>query len=261
MAPLRIVLANFGCILIFSMPWKIHFCRFVSCAPFALKRLPNSSKLRLSMETSHIAELLRPFLGATSLSPRQMEQLSEYLAMLLRWNARTNLTAVRDPESIVIRHFGESLFAARHLLAKDQAEAVVDLGSGAGFPGVPLKIYAPGIALTLIESQNKKATFLKEAIRALKLEGAKVFNGRAEQFGDKADLVTLRAVENFDSTLGIASSLLNRDSSAARLGLLIGEAQVKRAKELLTDFDWDSPISIPLSTARVVLIGSVARRA
>jgi 16S rRNA (guanine527-N7)-methyltransferase len=211
------------------------------------------------METSRIAELLSPFLGATFLSTRQLEQLSEYLALLLRWNAKTNLTAVRDPEHIVIRHFGESLFAARHLFVKDRTEAVVDLGSGAGFPGVPLKIYAPGIALTLIESQNKKATFLKEVIRTLKLEGAKVFNGRAEQFGDKADMVTLRAVENFDSTLPIAASLLNRDYSGCRLGLLVGEAQVSRAQELLPEFAWDSPLSIPHSSTRVLLIGRPAR--
>ncbi len=217
------------------------------------------------METTHIAELLVPFLGEKTLSPHQFEQLSQYLALLLRWNAKTNLTAVRDELSIVIRHFGESLFAARHLFkadskerAEDRAELVADVGSGAGFPGIPLKIYAPGIALTLIESQNKKATFLKEVVRGLKLETVKVFNGRAEQFPAKADLVTLRAVEDFESIVPIAASMLPTDT-AARLGLLIGEAQVRRAHELLPSFQWREPLPIPLSAARVVLIGETRR--
>ncbi len=209
------------------------------------------------METAHIAELLVPFLGEQALSPRQLEQLSQYLALLLRWNAKTNLTAVRDEESIVLRHFGESLFAARQLFgdgAEDVAESVADVGSGAGFPGIPLKIYAPGIALTLIESQNKKATFLKEVVRGLKLEGVKVFNGRAEQFAGKAGLVTLRAVEEFEVIVPVAASLLPQDG-AGRLGLLIGEGQIVRARQMLRSFEWREPMAIPLSSARVLLVG------
>lgn len=209
------------------------------------------------METNRIAELLSPFMGSTTLSARQIEQLSQYLDLLLRWNAKTNLTAVRDEETIVMRHIGESLFAARHLFADGGSGTVVDLGSGAGFPGVPIKIYAPGITLTLIESQNKKATFLKEVARTLKLDGTKVFGGRAEQFGEKAELVTLRAVEHFESVIEIAASLLDVERGGSRLALLIGQSQVGRAHELLVRFNWDSPIPIPLSAARVLLIGKL----
>src|SRR5207302_9354545 len=122
------------------------------------------------MDSARIAELLGPYLEKTDggrevLSPQQLQQLSEYLDLLLRWNAKTNLTSVREPEEIVTRHFGESLFLARHVSAK--AHTAIDVGSGAGFPGVPLKIYSPRLQVTLVESQNKKATFLNEVIRKL----------------------------------------------------------------------------------------------
>jgi 16S rRNA (guanine527-N7)-methyltransferase len=207
------------------------------------------------METLRIAELLGPFLGGTPLLPQALEQLSQYLDLLLRWNAKTNLTAVRDAEGIVRRHFGESLFVARHLFPRAEdnvALSVADLGSGAGFPGVPLKIYAPEVSLTLIESQNKKATFLKEVVRTLGLERVAVFNDRAEQYPGKTDLVTLRAVEQFDNVAPTAASLVR---TGGRIALLIGDAQVARAHELLTTFQWEAPVAIPQSTARVLLVG------
>src|SRR5665811_2599333 len=97
------------------------------------------------METARIAELLAPFTGGETLPPRLLEALLRYLDLLLRWNARVNLTAVRDPETIVTRHFGESLFAARVLLRGDREAAapatLADVGSGAGFPGIPMKLF------------------------------------------------------------------------------------------------------------------------
>ncbi|MGB6774659.1 MAG: RsmG family class I SAM-dependent methyltransferase, partial [Terriglobales bacterium] len=122
------------------------------------------------MNIARIAALLEPFLER-SLDPFQLDQISTYIDLLKRWNARINLTAIRKEEEIVTRHFGESLFTARHLFPYvDVAEArspkaearLADLGSGAGFPGVPIKIWAPYIALSLIESNQKKATFLRE---------------------------------------------------------------------------------------------------
>src|SRR5438874_3402228 len=186
------------------------------------------------METARIAELLAPFLQKANgsreeLSPKQLQQLSEYLDLLLKWNARTNLTAVREPEAIVTRHFGESLFLARHV-SGEAAHIALDIGSGAGFPGIPLKIYAPQLAVTLIESQNKKATFLNEVIRKVTLTGINVFPGRAEDSGLRAGLVTLRAVEKFEEAVPLAIKLLK---STGQLALLIGAAQVAAAKTLL----------------------------
>ncbi len=205
------------------------------------------------MDAARIAALLAPFLdGAT---PPQPDSIATYLDLLLRWNARMNLTAVRDPEGIVTRHFGESLFAAARLFPDRTAAAgkrLIDIGSGAGFPGVPIKLSAPSLALTLIESRQRKATFLREVGRMLRLHDVAVFCGRAEDFpGPAADVVTLRAVERFEDVLPVAARLVR-----GRLALLIGATQVERAQALLPDFSWLSPLPIPQSAGRALLIGS-----
>jgi 16S rRNA (guanine527-N7)-methyltransferase len=214
------------------------------------------------MELARIAALLKPFLP-TPLTAVQLQAISTYLELLLRWNARTNLTAVRDPEQIVTRHFGESLFAAAHLLRPASRLRVIDVGSGAGFPGLPLKIYASQLRLTLIESQQKKATFLKEAIRTVALQDVEVYAGRAETYPGRAELVTLRAVERFEAVLPIGASLLERvpartDRFKPRLALLIGSAQQVAASQLLPAFSWDGPAAIPQSSSRILLVGSPA---
>ena len=207
------------------------------------------------MENSRIAELLRPFVATNQIRPELLDQLGLYLDLLLKWNARMSLTAVRDPERIVTRHFGESLFAARTLFA-DNSDAITlaDVGSGAGFPGVPIKLWAPKIQLTLIESQNKKATFLREVIRALQVDGVEVFCGRAEQWGQTADVVTLRAVEKFESVLPVAADFV---SAEGRICLLVGEKQIPKAQQLLGNtWHWQDPSAIPQSEDRVVAIAN-----
>lgn len=204
------------------------------------------------MEIARIAELLAPFTGGKTLAPPLLEQVSSYLELLLRWNARVNLTAVRDPETIVTRHFGESLFAARILLRGGGEPAVLaDVGSGAGFPGVPMKLFAPALDVTLIESHNKKAAFLKEVARTLGVEGLHVFVGRAEQWLGRADLVTLRAVEQFERALPVAAALV---ADGGKLGLFVGEGQVPTAQAVLgKKWGWEGPKHVPGSEARVVI--------
>ena len=205
------------------------------------------------METARIAELLEPYLrndgGREQLSQAQLRQLSDYLDLLIRWNEKTNLTSVRNPEEIIGRHFGESLFLASNV-STGEISSAIDLGSGAGFPGIPLKIYSPQLAVTLIESQNKKATFLNEVIRKVTLTGINVFPGRAEDSGLRAGLVTLRAVEKFEEAVPLAIKLLN---SAGQLALLIGAAQVAAAKTLLAGFDAKTTL-VPESRERVLLL-------
>src|SRR4051794_7749260 len=85
-----------------------------------------------------ITELLVPFVGTTALTDSQVSAIRTYIELLLKWNSKLNLTAIRDPQEIITRHFGESLFAARQLFpAADSHESVIDVGSGAGFPGLP----------------------------------------------------------------------------------------------------------------------------
>ncbi len=203
-----------------------------------------------------IAALLAPFMGSR-LTDSQVAAIGTYIDLLLKWNAKLNLTAIRDPRETVTRHFGESLFAAKQLFpAGDSHESVIDLGSGAGFPGLPLKIWSPGLELTLVESNQRKATFLREVIRALDLKSTVVLTARAESVSLRADLITLRAVEHFDRILPVAFDLVR---SGGTIVLLIGESQVGIAQSKLPTVGWRNPIPIPLSSNRVLLIGQVER--
>jgi len=232
------------------------------------------------VEPARIAELLQPFLTpplkpphseseeSAVLTSEQLKYISTYIELLLRWNARINLTAVRQPEEIVTRHFGESLFAARYLFptktrwgrppsavqaAQSSARTrLIDVGSGAGFPGLPIKIWAPHIDLTLIESNQKRATFLREVSRMLTLMNVDVFSGRVEDYRNPlAQVVTLRAVERFEKALPIAASLV---VPGGRLALLIGEAQLACAQDLTPSFAWTATLPVPLSSRRILAI-------
>jgi 16S rRNA (guanine527-N7)-methyltransferase len=253
------------------------------------------------MDVERIVKLLSPFLPSDAEQFRAREiapYISTYIDILLRWNARMNLTAIRDPEEIVRRHFGESLFAAQHLFpsgasvgaaalgcpaeqssasglpdlltetapsrraalqrrvknAKDgaSAPAVADLGSGAGFPGIPIKLWAPQISLTLIESNQKKSIFLREVARTLTLMNVDIQNSRAESLPQASfDVVTVRAVERFDAILPTAAALV---APGGRLALLIGSGQLGQAEEMLAGFDVSESIPIPESRSRVLTI-------
>ncbi|HZU23031.1 MAG TPA: 16S rRNA (guanine(527)-N(7))-methyltransferase RsmG [Terriglobales bacterium] len=203
------------------------------------------------MEAQRIAALLRPF-AAEALAAEQLAAISTHLDLLLRWNQRINLTAVRSPEEVVTRHFGESIFAGEELLAPHEAADVCDLGSGAGFPGLPLKMVRTEAHVLLVEAHGKKAVFLKEVVRATKLQGIEVAAVRAERLDLEFDLVTLRAVERFADVLPIAAKLVR---TGGRLGLLIGAAQVEEAARALPSFKWQTPAAIPQSNARVLLQG------
>jgi 16S rRNA (guanine527-N7)-methyltransferase len=214
------------------------------------------------MQPNRIAELLEPFLPASwtrRFTEQDLLSISMYIDILRRWNARINLTAIRNEEEIVTRHFGESFFAAAHLFPTPQGEAqskyqaptVADVGSGAGFPGIPIKLWAPQIALTLIESNQKKATFLREVTRRLTLTNIDIKNVRAEDVAARFDLVTLRAVEQFKKILPISANLL---ATSGRLVLLISNAQVEQAFSILR-LNWQRPLPVPQSGARVLLIG------
>jgi 16S rRNA (guanine527-N7)-methyltransferase len=201
------------------------------------------------LDTANIARLLQPFI---QLDEMRLAAISTYIDLLIKWNARMNLTAIRAPEEIVQRHFGESLFAASHVLAEKPIKTAIDLGSGAGFPGVPFALLAPEVEVTLIESNQKKSTFLKELVYLLGLRNVKVFSGRAESYSQSTDLVTLRAVEKFEEVLPLALKLV---SPGGRLALLIGTSQIELAKSLLADVQWQVPLGIPSGHSRVLLIG------
>jgi 16S rRNA (guanine527-N7)-methyltransferase len=224
------------------------------------------------MDTARIAELLEPFGSSNDqrLTTNDLQHISTYIDLLLRWNAHINLTAIRNEEEIVTRHFGESLFAARHLFPtrlnagadaplrlperRSARTRLIDIGSGAGFPGLPIKIWTSEIDVTLIESNQKKATFLREVTRTLTLTNINVFAGRAEAYPNPpAEVVTLRAVEHFETVLPHANSLV---APGGRMALLIGDAQLKQTHDLAPELVWTPPIPIPLSASRVLAIGA-----
>ena len=204
------------------------------------------------MEAATLRDLLAPFVSPAELDDALLASVNVHLSLLVRWNQRMNLTALRTPEAMVERHFGESLFAARHLCPRDSRQDLFDLGSGAGFPGLPIKYWAPNLQLTLIESHGKKATFLREVGRALDLTNFSVLNARAESVPPtmkRASLVTMRAVEHFEQALVAAASLV---ASGGRLALFIGEAQADRALSLLPGGSSQS-IALPSSQQRILL--------
>src|SRR6185503_6163459 len=202
------------------------------------------------VEPAQIAALLRPYATATE---KLVSDISIYIDILLKWNSRISLTSVRDPQQMVSRHFGESLFLAENLLHPEWHGTVVDVGSGAGFPGLPVAMYSSMADVTLIESQGKKAAFLNEVIYALKLKNVRVFHGRAEQFSARADLITLRAVEEFERALRIALDLVK---VGGRVALMVGQAQVEKARLLSSDFKWEQPAKVPEGQSRVLLVGT-----
>ena len=153
---------------------------------------------------------MRPYVGSAEVPTGLYGQLSTYLELLTKWNARTNLTAIREPEEMVRRHFGESLFAGLQLGPRlESGAALLDFGSGAGFPGLPIQLLWPELRVTLAESQGKKASFLREAVRTLGLT-TEVWAGRVEdlplvgEIPRRFDAVTLRAVDNMERAMAEA---------------------------------------------------------
>jgi len=202
-----------------------------------------------TVDTAVIDRLLEPY---ARLDSAQLRLTSIYIDLLVKWNARINLTAIRDPQEIVTRHFGESFFAARQLLSRGPWRSVIDLGSGAGFPGIPLAMLMTESRVTLIESNQKKATFLKEVIFALELDNATVFHGRGETCAEQADLVIMRAVEKFEDSLEVASNLARPNGTVA---LMIGASQVSRARAVVSNVEWIETVQIPGSESRILLVG------
>jgi 16S rRNA (guanine527-N7)-methyltransferase len=183
-----------------------------------------------------------------------LASIRTYISLLLRWNNSISLTTVTNPLDILKFHFGESLFAA--IAVQIQYGRLADVGSGAGFPGLPLAMLLPDLEVVLIESNLKKATFLSEVIRTLKIENAKVWRGRAEEMpvdlAGNFDFVAARALGHHDDFLAWSSGNLS-DAGKAVLWLGIEEAGRVSTAE---NWKWSSPIPIPDSERRVILVGS-----
>ena len=198
-----------------------------------------------TLPENRIVELLAPYLaGGPELSADLIPRISRYLDLLMLWNAKTNLTAIREPAQLVQRQLGESLFAARYLPATG---TLLDFGSGGGFPGIPLQLALPDLRVTLAESQGKKASFLREATRSLALN-AEVWSSRVETMPSERsfDVVAMRAVDQAPAMLPIAQERV------APTGQLLRYLPASEETHL-DQWNLEQEAKVPLSQGRIAL--------
>ena len=188
-------------------------------------------------------DLLQRRFGA--LAPEQVAALESHYELLLQWNRKLNLTAITGTEEAVERHYGESLFLASHLPAG--ALRIVDIGSGAGFPGIPVAVQRPDCSVTLVESHQRKAVFLREATR--KLHNIRVIAKRAEEVTEEFDWAISRAVSYDD-----LRRFLHRLASHAAL-LTGAEAPATPMAPGEPGFTWEDHIPLPGARQRFLRIG------
>mgnify|MGYP002734529110 CR=1 FL=1 len=135
-------------------------------------------------------------------SVEQIEQFFDYMELLIELNEKMNLTAITEPEEIILKHFIDSITILKEI---DDGSKLVDVGTGAGFPGIPLSIMNPTLKVTLVDSLNKRLIFLQEVVNKLKLENVEIIHARAEEFGqnkkyrENFDISTSRAVANLST--------------------------------------------------------------
>jgi 16S rRNA (guanine527-N7)-methyltransferase len=202
------------------------------------------------MEELRIRELLQPF--GVDLDDHQSAQLHTYLDLLLRWNRKINLTSIRDPEQIVTWHFGESLFIQTH---EQLSGKLLDIGSGAGFPGLALKIAFPSLSATLLEPIAKKRAFLKEVTRVCRFDAVEVRPERLEQMirGEaKFSVATARAVGPIDRLVRQSGHILEE---SGRLFLWTTQADAQALGAASGEIKWSRHLAVPSSRERVILIG------
>lgn len=203
----------------------------------------------MSLSGQEISSLLSE--AGLPVPPELANQLSSYLALLLKWNARTNLTAIREPREIVTRHFADSLFCVAHI--SPSARTLLDFGSGGGFPGIPIALAHPHLRVTLAESQNRKAAFLREAVRFLNLN-AEVWSQRVESMSAVRlyDVVTLRAVDQMEAACKAAA--LRVAPEGQMLVFTTGRLQ-NSVTSATPSIHWQQPLRIPHSDHGLLLRG------
>jgi 16S rRNA (guanine527-N7)-methyltransferase len=200
-------------------------------------------------------EIIRRALGEFQITATdtQVYCIQQYISILRHWNEKLNLTAIRDPLEILYRHFCESMYAGV-VLALDKCR-LADIGSGPGFPGLPLKILRPDLELFLVESNIKKGTFLAEVVRALEVDNTRVLISRYEELGEELaplDYVCSRALGEFGPFLNWASS---KEVAASRVLLWIGGRDLEEARKS-AHWEWQEPIAVPHSLRRFLLVGA-----
>lgn len=205
------------------------------------------------LDEATIRDLLKTF--ELCLSSHQIGMLLAYLGLLMRWNKKINLTSVRTAEEIVSRHFGESLFLARRV---QLVGTLLDVGSGAGFPGLALRIVFPDLQTTLLEPVAKKRAFLKEVVRTCGFASVEVRPERLEDFARLNpnpifNTITARAVGDHQSLVLEGTNVLR---PSGRICLWVGHEQGKLLRGYSSQILWEEPARIPMGREREIWIGN-----
>jgi len=165
-----------------------------------------------------------------SLSEKQCSLFLRYMLELIDWNRTTNLTRIIEPREIAIKHFLDSILITNHI--KTSKKKIADVGSGGGFPGIPLAILEPSSSVMLIESIRKKTSFLKHIVRTLKLDNVQIYNGRAQNYpeANTFDLVTSRAFASLSDFASIASRLIKPQGSIVCMKGQLHDEEIQELK-------------------------------
>jgi len=160
---------------------------------------------------------------------REAGLFSIHAEELIKWNLKTNLTAITDPKEIAVKHFIDSLAPARMISA---SSSMLDIGSGGGFPGIPLKVVIPSLSVSLIDSSRKKVSFLKHVIRSLKLDKIDAFQMRAEDLAgrkERFDIIICRAFSSLDKFIQLSFPLLSENGIMIALKGKISHSEIESA--------------------------------
>lgn len=169
-------------------------------------------------------------------SVEQLDKFYKYMQLLIEWNEKMNLTAITEPKEIILKHFIDSITILKDV--NDNAK-VVDVGTGAGFPGIPLSIMKQDIKITLVDSLNKRLIFLKEVVEQLKLENIEIIHARAEEFGqnkeyrEKFDIATSRAVANLSTLSEYLIPLVKVNGKCICMKASEAEEEIEQAKKAI----------------------------
>lgn len=198
------------------------------------------------------------------LDAKQIEKFDIYYRLIIEWNAKMNLTAITEPREVAVKHIVDSLTALRGIEERNSLR-LIDVGTGAGFPGIPLKIVRPDLKLTLLDSLKKRVHFLETVVEALGLEGAECLHGRAEEAArqsalrERFDIAVSRAVARLPVLAEYLLPFVHIGGTAIALKGLHSEEEAKeaeRAVKILGGRAIESiPVALPgLSDKRAVLV-------
>ena len=166
----------------------------------------------------------------------ELDKLEKYYNLLIEWNEKINLTAITDIKDVYLKHFYDSLTLVK-VIDLENVSSLCDLGTGAGFPGIILKIFFPNLKLTLVDSLNKRIKFLEVLVNELSLENVILIHGRAEEYGKKNrecfDVVTARALSSFPILLEYSASLLKKGGHLIAMRGLNDSKDGKNAMKIL----------------------------